>query len=905
MKLQYRTRENSAPHGKPSVYLALHPADKELYLEATLRELLYFEDCVVWFDDYDELSADFADELSLMNMQLLVIPVTHRLLSEPNRVTESELHFANDNGIPIMPIMMESGLEAPYAKVFGDLQFLDKSSPDPTAIPYAEKIERHLTSVLVSADTTADVRAAFDARLFLSYRKKDREKAQTLMRLIHAEPEFQGIGIWYDEFLVPGEDFNDSIREAIKSSDMFVMNVTPNLVNEDNFIRDPEYLWAKAKFGREHNRFIIPAQTEYTDQKEMRACFSDIRDNIDAYCRDELRAAILAPIAEKLIHTERTPHQNYLLGLAYLHGIDMEKNGKRGVEFITSAAENGDLDAKKKLVYVYSRGQGTERDYDKQIYWQNEVIKHYRALCEGDADIDTRLSLANEQVYLGDDLLSLRRFSEAARAYENALLDFNALLTDDGADTTYCRERILHIGNELGFVYGTDKKPNEAINAYNAAKNVAEAMSENEKTLLIRQRYAQILSNLGCQYLDIGNTTLAYDNCFRAFEVGAELLETEKDDQTTYAICMAAYHLGCVFMAQRDPKKAEQYFGLSLLHAKEHLERLPNVQFVLLAAECFRKSSECLKKQGDFKTASAACETGLQLLSSVSAQFPSPQVKNAEYNLIKEKELTLIFSDGSLGDIRPRFVKIADDCVAESPTTDALRTRAKAYTDWARACSLGGNSEKAEKCYRRAIKYFAEIVADKSIPEDLLSLNSARISLADLLCKLRQRDNAFELLDTALTELSDAVKASDLPEFSREKARCHFIFGIFYRQQLSGSEKAAESFTAAKDIYDSLFAATGDNAYLLHAIECLTLIADCYIVSGKDTEKTALACELSKKAIENLEEIYTDAAETIKLMEKCLRIHSKALEISGDKAGSAKYLKKANELGAKLNIKKQ
>ena len=62
------------------------------------------------------------------------------------------------------------------------------------------------------------VRAAFDAYIFLSYRKKDRKYANELMRLIHSNPECRDIAIWFDEFLTPGESFKENIEKILDRS---------------------------------------------------------------------------------------------------------------------------------------------------------------------------------------------------------------------------------------------------------------------------------------------------------------------------------------------------------------------------------------------------------------------------------------------------------------------------------------------------------------------------------------------------------------------------------------------------------------------------------------------------------------------------------------------------------------
>ena len=62
------------------------------------------------------------------------------------------------------------------------------------------------------------------------------------MQRIHENQMFRDIAIWYDEFLVPGEDFNEAIAKAIENSDAFIIAVTPNLLEAGNYILTTEYL---------------------------------------------------------------------------------------------------------------------------------------------------------------------------------------------------------------------------------------------------------------------------------------------------------------------------------------------------------------------------------------------------------------------------------------------------------------------------------------------------------------------------------------------------------------------------------------------------------------------------------------------------------------------------------------
>ena len=192
-QLAYITRGNASPQGKPRVYFCCHPADQAAFLQPMAKELLALVDCSVWYDPEpatplspEERSSREAD---LIQMQLFVLPVTTRLLNGPSRAMEWEFPLAREQRIPVLPILQEPGLETLFNQKCGDLQGLNPNQTDPTARPYAEKLKKFLESVLIGDELATQVRAAFDAYIFLSYRKKDRREAQALMRLIHEIPE--------------------------------------------------------------------------------------------------------------------------------------------------------------------------------------------------------------------------------------------------------------------------------------------------------------------------------------------------------------------------------------------------------------------------------------------------------------------------------------------------------------------------------------------------------------------------------------------------------------------------------------------------------------------------------------------------------------------------------------------
>lgn len=364
--LLYKTRGNMSPQGKPRVFFACHGEDFHGYFQEITDEILKISDCAVFYYEPGEVALDEDYYLNLGQMQLLVMPVTTRLLYTKNRAMDVEFAYAAEHHIPVLPLMQEAGLESRYHEKFGDLQFLDKHNGDPTAIPYAEKLNRYLQAVLVGDELAEKVRAAFDAYIFLSYRKKDRKFAQELMQLIHRSPLCRNIAIWYDEFLTPGEDFNDAIRAALEKSSLFVLAVTPNLVNETNYVMTTEYPMAK-----DAGKPILPAEMAPTDPETLRKSYDGIPSSVDPRDQEALLSRLRALA---LRENDRDPQHNFFIGLAYLSGIDVEVDHDYAVKLITSAAESGLTEAMEKLVHMYETGEGVKRDYMTAISWSEKLV---------------------------------------------------------------------------------------------------------------------------------------------------------------------------------------------------------------------------------------------------------------------------------------------------------------------------------------------------------------------------------------------------------------------------------------------------------------------------------------------------------------------------------------------------
>lgn len=462
-ELSHKTLRGADPTGKPRVYFCCHPEDFNKYFESVSDEILAKQNCAIWYaKEVAVRDEDFFE--NLRQMQLFVMPVTTNLLCTENEALDTEFKFAMESHIPVLPLMQECGLEELFNKKCGDLQFLDKNNADITAISYDEKLQKYLESVLIGDQLAEKIRAAFDAYVFLSYRKKDRRYAQELMKLIHKNEFCRDIAIWYDEFLTPGENFNDSIKEALQKSGLFVLAVTPNLVNEPNYIMTTEYPIAK-----QEGKPILSAELVPTDREQLAEKYEDIPDPADAHNEVELSDALLDSLKKMAIkENDNSPEHSFFIGLAYLNGIDVEVDHERAVALITNAAESGLIEAVDELYNMYLNGHGVERNYDRATKWFCKKINLLKEELERNECEKNYNDLISEM-----DIFAQHYDKDLGNKLEAKKVYFDLV---ELCGKAYNKFKTIHFKRKLGLSYVRMAQSHMDANEYELAiQNIAEA----------------------------------------------------------------------------------------------------------------------------------------------------------------------------------------------------------------------------------------------------------------------------------------------------------------------------------------------------------------------------------------------------------------------------------------------
>lgn len=565
-KLSFRTRGMKSPKGLRHVYLASLPEDTPALLDQVYQMLDKHMDIALFYEN-SPLTEEERKE-ALLQMQMIVLPVTKNLLEGENPVVDLVIRFSEEQHLPVLPLMFEKNMLGRFEEVFHSVQYLDPFQDDPTAIPFDDKLGRYLDDMLAGDRLIDRVRAAFRSHIFLSYRKKDRIHALKLMNLIHEQEDWQDVAIWYDEFLIPSEDYHEMTMKALKESDLFVLLVTPNLTErpqgKPNYVMEKEYPAA----CRWHKP-ILPVELAETDRLELEREYPDLPPCIRKTEEDQDEVSFLE--LENRLKSYRallppradTPEHFFLIGIGYLEGIEVEKDNQRALKLIRRAAEVGYIEAIGELIFLYEKGKGVACDPLEGIRWRQRLIQIIRS-----DKAYSRIRVADEVMHLGQAYENVKDYEHAAdmsrlavtilqeeASEEDEVLRFLALgygLLGDmevflknikGARNDYyesfqiLKKRIdkkpdkkklldmVILLVKVGDLELQEGNPGPARERYQDALNVAQRLAEDWPDYENRREYLILLSRFGRLENTLGNpktATLWYQKATKLNETLAE-----------------------------------------------------------------------------------------------------------------------------------------------------------------------------------------------------------------------------------------------------------------------------------------------------------------------------------------------------------------------------------------------
>lgn len=256
MESDYITIKSAKNCNDLKILISMHPVDRCNYLERLICGITDNNNCTVCYSPFpaDNSVTDFTD------IDMVIAGVTEKYITWNNSGFVAEAMAALRNNIPVLPIMLESGIINLFNTRVGKLHYIENLSneiSEETVIQVNEHILR----------LTDDSSAVWDKdkpEIFISYRKRDKKELQRLVKLIDAHPERDKISLWYDTNLNPGDNYKLTIMEQLKSCDLFLMLVTPNILEPDNYVVRVEY-----PLALKEKKHILPIVMQKTDLKKL------------------------------------------------------------------------------------------------------------------------------------------------------------------------------------------------------------------------------------------------------------------------------------------------------------------------------------------------------------------------------------------------------------------------------------------------------------------------------------------------------------------------------------------------------------------------------------------------------------------------------------------------------------
>lgn len=826
-KLEYKTLGQSNPQGKTKIWFCAHGEDSGKYFEEISNQILaprknldFNKNCAIWYDSEPSAPFDSSELISaLSEMNLFVVIVTKKFLTEDNRARNFEFKYAAEHNIAILPLMKESGLSELFNEKCGNIQFIEQDEFDSTAIPYEEKLTKFLSSVIIGDKLAQRIRAEFDAQVFLSYRKIDRIHAQKLMKAIHSIDLFRDVAIWYDEFLVPGDDFNDSIVQSLKNSRAFVLTVTPNAVAKsvdkfgnscENYIVTTEYPLARA------NLPIVPVELIPTDRTALGEKYEDLPEIVSAEDTELFTRSLSQALTGVDLLAKKGNHEHdYLIGLAYLTGTDVEIDRERGLTLIESAAEGGFDEAIDRLVMIYKTGDGVKADIYKAIEWKTKKADGEKKLLDATKDLD----FGGPNIFLPRYTMEMHDLSTMylnAGDYDRAEQIFNELISVNQQDGRVHPETLavlmLEFNKELGNIHGMNRNFEKAEEYLNIALNYAsELLADNSRPTNLYSA-ASILSSLGSISQRVADFEKAAGYYYQAMVLLEEAVKKIDAGESPFSIfvderIIRLHHSAC---------------------CRQYAAMLPFVKSDESVDEYYEKAVKINKELSEGRDDNVST---INLLESM-AGFMSYQMLQGNMEAAKEYYRDIIAMLDDIGEI-------------EGYDSDLVHF-SDVYRAIAEYCEKMGMATEADGYYLKAIKYAEHGNVNHQIIEYKNDLAYDYYMYGKFLYSVKNYAEAKFYLLKALEMIDSIIDKGDPTLLDPLQSSVNFCLGLVYKYEGS-AENAEECFLATI-------------AYL----------------TGIEIEKTEYEVETLAKAYGCIASIALDGGD----LKKAYKYYMKSLDIS-------------------------
>lgn len=344
---------------KKRVYIAYHHNDKK-YTRQIIYDILTNYECECYIDENhaDDLEID-ERKLYINQADIIVLMVSNRFLTEVNVGRNVDLKFAKEKQKMLLPILLEDDLEEKFNNIIGSYHFLKR-----TTSKYYNQLKDYFEK---NFNNVVQDKKVYKGKIFISYRKKDRVKLTKILDFISKVDYLDALEVWYDDFLIPGENYNKIIDKNIRECDFVLFLITENCLEKYNYIKMIEYPNA-LRYGKK----VIPVALEEYKNPEIYKIYNNLDEVINLVENPEAFEERIKEIPQlsNIFNENLSVEEIGELGLEYLR----KNQNIKGLKFITDAANQHYGPAMQKLGLLYLDGTMIEKNFEKAIYWLDKNL---------------------------------------------------------------------------------------------------------------------------------------------------------------------------------------------------------------------------------------------------------------------------------------------------------------------------------------------------------------------------------------------------------------------------------------------------------------------------------------------------------------------------------------------------
>lgn len=374
------------------------------------------------------------------------------------------------------------------------------------------------------------------------------------MRTIHNIHSLRNVSIWYDEFISSGENWSGRIGEAIKNSDVFLLMITPSITETDNYVIREEYLAA-----RKYNKKIVSAQKassslHLVDKERLQHIFPELKIYVDGDNAEELEKALF----ELGEYQEDSAEQEFLIGMAFFNGIEVEKDNEKAISLILGAAKKNLPDAINKLADMYWNGDGIAVNYENSILCRKQLVELYEHNLAETKSSDDVLEYINVLEKLTSCLYDLNSFRDSMK-YGKKLVAFLERISTSSQTFEFYKY--------LGLAYDLCGKNGRRLGLFDESLKFTKKYYafmldryNEDSTVINYHNLAVVYERLGDTYYSIGDYEYAIEAYQKAVEINGEIDAELQSINSADALSASLLAVGDVYTRNKKFGRAKEFY---------------------------------------------------------------------------------------------------------------------------------------------------------------------------------------------------------------------------------------------------------------------------------------------------------------------------------------------------------